>query len=189
MEFSSLEPPYFHILVGDRADFGQCAYWYNYCSGGQHVVRTVRGTKMRSVDDLFDEFAAAFQFPGYFGQNWPAFDECMSDLEWLPAQGYIVMIYEAALLLSDDILDRPTFARIMFDVCKHWVTAPHSYTPSLLKPIPFHVLFHALEPEVEPILEFLRPANPNTSVVLVKDLKCRPEEGTATAESKDPFRK
>jgi hypothetical protein len=29
------------------------------------------------------EFAASFQFPYYFGENWPAFDECINDLSWL----------------------------------------------------------------------------------------------------------
>lgn len=38
------------------------------------VVRTVRGRKMRSRQGLFDEFAAALQFPLYFGENADAFD-------------------------------------------------------------------------------------------------------------------
>jgi hypothetical protein len=50
------------------------------------VVRTVRGRKMRRLPELNDEFAAAIQFPWYFGANWAAFDECVKDLAWLPAE-------------------------------------------------------------------------------------------------------
>ena len=51
------------------------------------TVRTVRGRKMRTVGRLFDEMAAALQFPHYFGENWPAFDECLADIDWLADGG------------------------------------------------------------------------------------------------------
>jgi hypothetical protein len=45
------------------------------------VVRSVRGRKMTTTAQLYDEFAAALQFPPYFGENWAAFDECLSDMD------------------------------------------------------------------------------------------------------------
>lgn len=39
---------------------------------------------MRTVAQLNDEFSAALQFSAYFGENWPAFNECLKDLDWLP---------------------------------------------------------------------------------------------------------
>jgi hypothetical protein len=64
------------------------------------TVRVVRGRKMRTVQGLFDEFAAALQFPWYFGDNWAAFDECVADLEWLPPRsGYVVVISDAREVL------------------------------------------------------------------------------------------
>lgn len=66
------------------------------------VVRVVRGRKMRSLPALFDEFAAAFQFPLYFGENTDAFDECISDLDWAPTvAGYVVLITEPDQVLAD----------------------------------------------------------------------------------------
>jgi hypothetical protein len=55
------------------------------------TVRTVRGRKMRTVSGLFDEAAAALQFPYYFGENWSAFDECLADMTWLPMNAGIVL--------------------------------------------------------------------------------------------------
>lgn len=39
---------------------------------------------------------AAMEFPGYAGQNWDAFEELVNDLSWAPAQGYVVLIDNAA---------------------------------------------------------------------------------------------
>ncbi|MFE4541285.1 barstar family protein [Arthrobacter sp. NPDC056727] len=67
------------------------------------TVRSVRGSKARTLESLFDEFSAALQFPYYFGENWPAFSECLADLDWLSAQtGFVVVIYEASQLLQDE---------------------------------------------------------------------------------------
>lgn len=66
------------------------------------TVRTVRGRKMRTVDRLFDEFAAALQFPYYFGENWAAFDECLADMDWLPMEtGIVVVVLDPGDVLVD----------------------------------------------------------------------------------------
>ncbi len=67
---------------------------------------------MRSLDDLFDEFAAALQFPYYFGENWPALDECLGDLEWIePHSGLILLVYEADQVLTESTNDLPSLVR------------------------------------------------------------------------------
>ena len=35
--------------------------------------------------------ARALQFPSYFGMNWDAFEECMTDLSWCPSNGYALV--------------------------------------------------------------------------------------------------
>ena len=32
------------------------------------------------------------QFRSYFGRNWDALDECITDLEWLPGKAYILFV-------------------------------------------------------------------------------------------------
>lgn len=87
------------LFEGDRQEVGSAvAGWVE--SGLS--ARVVRGCKMRNLDGLFDEFAAALQFPLYFGENWAAFDECVADLETLaPGEGYVVTITDPDQVLLD----------------------------------------------------------------------------------------
>lgn len=87
------------LLEGDRAAVGSAVS--SWVESGL-AARVVRGSKMRTLSGLFDEFAAALQFPLYFGENWAAFDECIAELETLPAgEGYVVTITEPDQVLAD----------------------------------------------------------------------------------------
>lgn len=64
------------------------------------TVRALRGEKMQSTGALMDECAAALQFPHYFGENWPALDEGLADLDWLlPTAGIVVLVRNAEQVL------------------------------------------------------------------------------------------
>ena len=42
------------------------------------------------------------QFPWYFGENWDALAECLTDLDWLPADQYVLAIDQADQLLAHE---------------------------------------------------------------------------------------
>lgn len=66
-------------------------------------VRVVRGQKMTQYEELMDEFAAALQFPYYFGENWAAFQECLEDMDWLSGgKGIVIAITHASEVLSKE---------------------------------------------------------------------------------------
>jgi hypothetical protein len=58
-------------------------------------VATVPGSVLASDAELFDALASAFAFPDYFGHNWDALVDCLGDLEWLEAEGYVLVIDDA----------------------------------------------------------------------------------------------
>src|SRR4051812_44457733 len=67
------------------------------------TVRALRGEKMRSTASLMDEFAAALQFPHYFGANWAALGECLADMDWLlPPAGIVPLFRNAEQVLVDE---------------------------------------------------------------------------------------
>lgn len=82
--------PALGALAIDAAELS--ALRYRAPSG--YVVRELRGPKMHTTMGVFDEFAAAFQFPYYFGENKDAFDECLRDLDDFvgEAAGYVAVI-------------------------------------------------------------------------------------------------
>jgi Barstar (barnase inhibitor) len=66
------------------------------------LVRTIRGSRSRTVPAFFDEVAAACQFPSYFGGNWMAFDECTDELGGETGAGCALLISAASQLLADE---------------------------------------------------------------------------------------
>jgi RNAse (barnase) inhibitor barstar len=77
------------------------------------TVRIVRGRRCRTGPALFQEWAAALQFPSYFGDNWDAFEECLTDREWLPGRLHVVLLTEVPHVLEDEEAVRPAFFGIL----------------------------------------------------------------------------
>jgi Barstar (barnase inhibitor) len=130
---------------------------------------------MPTTEAMFNEFAAALQFPYYFGGNWAAFDECLADLSWLPATGYIITIFDSADLLAKD--ERSQLNQL-FDVleamCIEW-SKPVVGGQAWDRPsVPFHVLFH-YAPEDECRLHERIASIPST--LGIGDLSRLPEGG------------
>ena len=69
--------------------------------GSGRPVRHVRGRRMPTVAALFDEFAAALQFPYYFGRNKDAFDECFGEIGDTVGAGPVVLVLDADAVLTE----------------------------------------------------------------------------------------
>lgn len=44
---------------------------------------------------LMKNLSVALGFPDWFGANWDALEDCLTDLSWRPASGYVVLIEHA----------------------------------------------------------------------------------------------
>ena len=91
----------------------------------------IRGEKVRSVDDLFSCIAAAMEFPDYFGNNWNALDECLRDLEWHDAKGYVLVVHDA-----EELWRRET--RVMGTFLQSWLFSAEEWGRH---DTPFHLIF------------------------------------------------
>jgi hypothetical protein len=74
--------------------------------------------------------ARALDFPSWFGVNWDAFEDCLTDLEWAPARAYAVLLQNVERFAQSAPRDFDTALRILEATAGFWNEAG----------IPFHVL-------------------------------------------------
>jgi len=94
-------------------------------------------TRLDSVEsevELLSRIATAMSFPSYFRPNWNSLDECLADLEWLPADGYILVLHNADAFWRNNL----QIAGLLLEC---WLTAAELWGK---EDVPFHLVF-ALE--------------------------------------------
>ena len=103
------------------------------------LVVTLDGRRMRERASLFEQFALLLSFPDYFGSTWNSFADCIQDLTWFRAKGFVVAIREAQVLLEDgDPVEFGLFLRTAQE------TGASFREEQLLHPsVPFHLLLQA----------------------------------------------
>jgi RNAse (barnase) inhibitor barstar len=47
--------------------------------------------KVTNKTDFLKIVARSLDFPAYFGTNWDALNECLTDMSWKPARGYVIV--------------------------------------------------------------------------------------------------
>ncbi len=77
----------------------------------------------RAVDDkagFLDACAQALHFPPYFGHNWDALVDCLRSLPWMPAEGTLILLDNAAHLIEADPQTWATAGSILADIADEW---------------------------------------------------------------------
>jgi len=54
----------------------------------------------RDKDELLRRMAVSLELPASFGDNWDALADCLRDLRWMPAWGYVLLFEHADELRS-----------------------------------------------------------------------------------------
>ena len=116
------------------------------------LLMTQRKITRRDVPDgllLAEADAAVLQFPDYFGENYNALDDCITDLDWLLAEGYLFVIKNSASLMieeSDD--DLGVLLRILDGAGKEWATPVKEDEWRDREVLPFHMILQISEDEM-----------------------------------------
>jgi len=93
-------------------------------------IRTIRGKRCTTPERFFQEAAAAFQFPYYFGENWSAFDECINDLSWVQANDYIFALTDLdKVLVKEDPKELETLFYLLDCAATSWSTGQNQWIP------------------------------------------------------------
>jgi Barstar (barnase inhibitor) len=130
--------PWLHICPSPASDIADALCQWELAAPGKRIARIVRGRKCATVDDFFDEVAAALQFPVTFGENWDALADCLRDNSRFPVKAAtaICVVDSDKLLLKGPSAAAGALAGVL-SMCVEDVNAPSKPR----KPRPMHVLF------------------------------------------------
>lgn len=85
---------------------------------------------------FLEQMAEALAFPDWFGQNWDAFFDCLADLSWRPARGYVLLLEHADTMRHDAPEALDTALAILGDAASAWES----------RGVPFRVFVSAPSP-------------------------------------------
>ncbi len=80
----------------------------------------IEGKNIQRKEQLLNHVATALHFPKSFGHNWDALEECLTDLEWVDADGYILYYDHIDGLLETHPDQFETLVEILRDAVRSW---------------------------------------------------------------------
>ncbi|MFT4173780.1 MAG: barstar family protein [Rhodocyclaceae bacterium] len=69
---------------------------------------------------LLSLFARSLHFPDWFGDNWDAAAECLTDLSWEEADGYMLILQRVEALRKFDARTLDTFYDVLREAADVW---------------------------------------------------------------------
>lgn len=58
-------------------------------------VFQIDGKKIHNKKSFLNEIAEKLKFPKYFGFNWDAFNDCITDLSWMNSKGVLIIFNDS----------------------------------------------------------------------------------------------
>lgn len=74
----------------------------------------------RDKSALFERLAAALEFPAWFGHNWDALADCLGDLSWRPADGYLILLEHCDGIRANQSADFATALQVFAAASDAW---------------------------------------------------------------------
>jgi RNAse (barnase) inhibitor barstar len=84
------------------------------------VLAILDGAAVDSRARFFQELAQALRFPDYFGHNWDAVYDCLTDLNWLPATGYALVVDGFDHLATNEPQQWEIGLKVLREACAFW---------------------------------------------------------------------
>jgi RNAse (barnase) inhibitor barstar len=122
----------YYVDLHDRAAMAEAAVLLEFAL----VAIDFKGCADKA--DALDRFAEALKFPEWFGDNWDALADCLSDLSWWPAGGYVLLLDHVGDWRERAPADCDVVIDILNEVAEGWAQARTPFW--CLMPLPADVL-------------------------------------------------
>lgn len=76
--------------------------------------------KARNADTLHRILARALHFPDWYGGNWDALADCLTDMSWDEADGYLLILQHAEVLQAAEPASFETLLEVLKDSVTAW---------------------------------------------------------------------
>lgn len=104
----------FRVTADQRPAIGSAARGLGF------ALRTVDLASAGGKPDLMGAVSRALAFPEWFGANWDALEDCLTDMSWLPAPGYAVLMSGCERYRASDPEGFQTALDIFADASQFW---------------------------------------------------------------------
>lgn len=86
-----------------------------------NLNHTIIDTK-RVIDknSFLSTMAQSLDFPAYFAMNWDALSECLTDMSWKPASGYVLVLTNFRAVRGNIASDLEIIQRIFDSTVQYW---------------------------------------------------------------------
>jgi RNAse (barnase) inhibitor barstar len=115
------------LLSGDKPGG---VYWLKAHASVAEIGRMARakhlafihleGQKIEKKEQFLNHAAVAMKFPDHFGGNWDAFYDCLTDLEWMDAPGYVIYFDHTDAFEQHHESQLETVIELFQDAADYW---------------------------------------------------------------------
>lgn len=92
-----------------------------------HALFRLDLAHVASKSTLLDTFAQALAFPEHFGHNWDALADCLADLAWHPAKGYVLVLEHSDAYARAHRQDWHTLVSVLESAAENWQEAQRPF--------------------------------------------------------------
>ena len=80
----------------------------------------IQGEQIKDKSQFLRSVADILQFPDYFGANWDALGDCLTDMSWNVSAGYVIVYDHPHILGGNSPEDFHTLVQVFQDSAHFW---------------------------------------------------------------------
>ena len=80
----------------------------------------LEGQKIEKKEQFLNHAAVAMRFPSHFGNNWDAFYDCLTDMDWVETEGYLIYFDHTDAFASHHESQLETVVELFQDAVDYW---------------------------------------------------------------------